>query len=109
VFAMPWRERLGGLDVEGLGMVFLEAAACGLPVIAGRSGGSTDAVIDGENGLLVDGDSVEAVASAVADLLCDPARAAAMGERGRAWVAEAWSWESTVADLERMLGWNELG
>jgi phosphatidylinositol alpha-1,6-mannosyltransferase len=105
VFAMPCRERLGGLDVEGLGMVFLEAAACGLPVVAGRSGGSTDALIDGDTGVLVDGRSVEAVAAAVAGLLSDPARAAAMGERGRAWVSDVWSWESTVADLERMLGW----
>lgn len=109
VFAMPCRERLGGLDIEGLGMVFLEAAACGLPVVAGRSGGSPDAVLDGESGLLVDGRSVDAVAAAVSDLLSDPVRAAAMGERGRAWVSEAWTWERTVADLTRMLDWSGEG
>jgi phosphatidylinositol alpha-1,6-mannosyltransferase len=97
VFAMPCRERLGGLDIEGLGMVFLEAAACGLPVVAGRSGGSVDAVRDGETGLLVDGGDVGSVADAVAALLADHARAAAMGERGRAWVREEWSWEATLA------------
>ncbi len=107
VFAMPCRERLGGLDVEGLGMVFLEAAACGLPVVAGRSGGSPEAVLDGESGLLVDGRSVDAVADAVAGLLADPVRAAAMGERGRRWVSNAWSWESTLADLCRMLEWDQ--
>jgi phosphatidylinositol alpha-1,6-mannosyltransferase len=106
VFAMPCRERLGGLDVEGLGMVFLEAAACGLAVVAGRSGGSPDAILDGESGLLVDGRSTTAVAAAVAELLTDRARATAMGERGRAWVSEAWSWDHTVADLLRMLEWD---
>lgn len=105
VFAMPCRERLGGLDVEGLGMVFLEAAACGLPVIAGRSGGSVDAVIDGETGVLVDGESTYAIASSVVELLTDSSRAAAMGERGRAWVSDEWSWDATVATFERMLEW----
>jgi phosphatidylinositol alpha-1,6-mannosyltransferase len=107
VFAMPCRARLGGLDVEGLGMVFLEAAACGLPVVVGRSGGAPDAVIDGDTGVLVDGESVQAVAAAVIDLLKDPARAAAMGERGRAWVGQAWSWQATVADFTRMLEWDQ--
>jgi phosphatidylinositol alpha-1,6-mannosyltransferase len=107
VFAMPCRERLGGLDVEGLGMVFLEAAACGLPVVVGRSGGSTDAVIDGETGVLVNGQSVDAIASAVSGLLDDPVRAMAMGQRGREWVERAWSWEATVADLIRMLEWTQ--
>jgi phosphatidylinositol alpha-1,6-mannosyltransferase len=96
VFAMPCRERLNGLDVEGLGMVFLEAAACGLPVVAGRSGGSTDAVVDGESGVLVDGNAPSEVAAAVSDVLTDPARAAQMGERGRAWAAESWSWDSVL-------------
>lgn len=105
VFAMPCRQRLHGLDVEGLGMVFLEAAACGLPVVAGRSGGSTDAVIDGETGVLVDGSDVSEVAAAVADLLLDPNRAAAWGARGREWVTEQWTWPATADRLEQMLEW----
>ncbi len=105
VFAMPCRERLGGLDVEGLGMVFLEAAACGLPVVAGRSGGSVDAVIDGETGLLVDGRDVGGVATAIADLLLEAPKAAAMGVRGCEWVAKEWTWEATTSRLKEMLGW----
>jgi phosphatidyl-myo-inositol dimannoside synthase len=103
VFAMPCRSRLRGIDVEGLGMVFLEAAACGLPVVAGASGGSVDAVLDGETGLLVDGRSVEAVAAAVGGLLADPLYAAAMGERGRDWVDTAWSWTATVEAFAAMM------
>jgi phosphatidylinositol alpha-1,6-mannosyltransferase len=103
VFAMPCRERLGGLDVEGLGMVFLEAAGCGLPVVAGTSGGSVDAIRPGETGILVSGQSVAEVATAVGDLLSDPIRAAAMGANGRQWVSEAWSWEQTVRDFTSYL------
>jgi phosphatidylinositol alpha-1,6-mannosyltransferase len=99
VFAMPCRDRLRGLDVEGLGMVFLEAAACGLPVVAGRSGGSADALIDGETGVLVGGTLPGLVATAVADLLTDPSRAAEMGRRGKAWVAEHWTWDHVVGEL----------
>jgi phosphatidylinositol alpha-1,6-mannosyltransferase len=102
VFAMPCRTRLGGLDVEGLGIVYLEAAACGLPVVAGRSGGAPDAVRDGETGTIVDGASVEQVAAAVVGLLTQPEAAAAMGECGRAWVSDEWSWDRSV---ERLRGW----
>ena len=103
VFAMPCRTRLGGLDVEGLGIVFLEAAACGLPVVAGDSGGAPDAVDDGVTGDVVDGRSVPGVAGAVAGLLADPERAAAMGERGRDWVQHRWSWEGSVTTLSELL------
>jgi phosphatidylinositol alpha-1,6-mannosyltransferase len=106
VFAMPCRERLAGLDVEGLGMVFLEAAACGLPVVAGTSGGSVDALIDGESGLLVDGRNVGDVAQAVADMLLDKPRADAMGARGREWVMRNWTWEATTSRLKTMLLWS---
>jgi phosphatidyl-myo-inositol dimannoside synthase len=105
LFAMPCRERLGGLDIEGLGMVFLEAAACGLPVVAGASGGSPDAVLPGRTGLVVDGASPEEVAHAVAGLLTDRDRAAALGRRGREWVLAEWTWERTVDDLTGMLDW----
>ncbi|HTW18980.1 MAG TPA: glycosyltransferase family 4 protein [Mycobacteriales bacterium] len=104
VFAMPCRERAAGFDIEGLGMVFLEAAACGLPVVVGRSGGSVDAVLDGQTGELVDGTSPGEVAESVAGLLADPVRAGAMGDRGRAWVRDAWSWETTVAAFSAMVG-----
>jgi phosphatidylinositol alpha-1,6-mannosyltransferase len=103
VFAMPCRTRLGGLDVEGLGMVFLEAAACGLPVVAGDSGGAPDAVLDGESGYVVDGDSVPAVAERLVALLAQPQVARRMGERGRTWVGEQWSWNKTVETLEQLL------
>lgn len=102
VFAMPGRTRLGGLDVEGLGMVYLEAAACGLPVVAGRGGGVPDAVRDGETGVVVDGASADAVATAIAELLADPVRAKAMGTLGREWVEREWSWDRSV---ELLRGW----
>ncbi|MGY1713926.1 glycosyltransferase family 4 protein [Geodermatophilus sp. SYSU D01106] len=104
VFAMPCRTRRGGLDVEGLGMVYLEAAACGLPVVAGTSGGAPEAVLDGESGTVVrDPRSPEAVAAAVTALLDDPARARAMGAAGRAWVERRWSWTTIAADLAALL------
>jgi len=103
VFAMPCRTRLGGVDVEGLGMVYLEAAACGLPVVAGRSGGAPDAVRDGDTGVVVDGASVPAVADAISALLSDRAGASAMGARGREWVEREWSWDRSVDSLREWL------
>ncbi|HLM04799.1 MAG TPA: glycosyltransferase family 4 protein [Blastococcus sp.] len=102
VFAMPCRTRRAGLDVEGLGMVFLEAAACGRPVVAGTSGGAPETVREGVTGHVVDPRSPAAVAATVADLLDDPDRARAMGAAGRSWVEERWSWTTiagTFADL----------
>ncbi len=104
VFAMPCRTRRGGLDVEGLGMVYLEAAACGLPVVAGTSGGAPEAVRDGETGTVVgEPRSPEAVAAAVTALLGDPARARAMGAAGRAWVERRWSWTTIAATFGDLL------
>lgn len=103
VFAMPCRTRRGGLDVEGLGMVFLEAAACGRPVVAGTSGGAPEAVQDGVTGHVVDPRSPGAVADALSGLLDDPERARAMGTAGRAWVETRWSWTSIAADLAGLL------
>ena len=97
VFAMPCRTRRGGLDVEGLGMVYLEAAACGRPVVAGTSGGAPETVQEGVTGHVVDPRSATAVATTLADLLDDPARARAMGAAGRAWVEQSWSW-ATIAE-----------
>ncbi|SSC21764.1 phosphatidylinositol alpha-1,6-mannosyltransferase, partial [Klenkia terrae] len=103
VFAMPCRTRRAGLDVEGLGMVYLEAAACGRPVVAGTSGGAPEAVQDGVTGHVVDPRSPTAVAAAVTGLLDDPARAAAMGAAGRAWVEQRWSWDTIGASFAALL------
>ncbi|HEY0537239.1 MAG TPA: glycosyltransferase family 4 protein [Actinoallomurus sp.] len=92
VFAMPCRTRRRGLDVEGLGIVYLEASAAGLPVIAGDSGGAPDAVLPGESGVVVDGRSVAAVAESVVALLGNPVGAAAMGAKGRSWIEREWRW-----------------
>ncbi|GAA2309484.1 glycosyltransferase family 4 protein [Actinomadura luteofluorescens] len=103
VFAMPCRTRRRGLDVEGLGIVYLEASATGLPVVAGDSGGAPDAVLDGETGLVVPGRSVPDIAEAVAGFLADPDRARAMGEKGRAWVEREWRWDVQTARLGKLL------
>ena len=103
VFAMPCRTRGGGLDVEGLGIVYLEASATGVPVVAGRSGGAPESVRDGETGVVVDGEDVAAIATAVGDLLTDRARAAAMGAAGRRWVVEDWQWTTKARRLGELL------
>lgn len=103
VFAMPCRTRGAGLDVEGLGIVFLEASATGVPVIAGRSGGAPETVRHNKTGLVVDGRSVNQVADAVAELLADPDRAAAMGAAGRDWVTAHWQWDKLAARMAELL------
>jgi phosphatidyl-myo-inositol dimannoside synthase len=103
VFAMPCRTRRGGLDVEGLGIVYLEASAAGLPVIGGDSGGAPDAIADGESGYVVPGRDVAALAARVTELLSDPAKARAMGEKGRAWVEHDWSWDQAAARLRAII------
>ncbi|MBY8876530.1 glycosyltransferase family 4 protein [Actinacidiphila acidipaludis] len=103
VFAMPCRTRRGGLDVEGLGIVYLEASATGLPVVAGDSGGAPDAVLDGETGWVVPGGSPEQAAERVLTLLRDPELRRAMGERGRDWVERAWRWDLLATRLKSLL------
>ncbi|HEX6452318.1 MAG TPA: glycosyltransferase family 4 protein [Trebonia sp.] len=103
VFAMPCRTRRGGLDVEGLGIVYLEASAAGLPVIGGDSGGAPDAIAEGESGYVVPGRDVAALAARVTELLSDPAKARAMGEKGRAWVERDWSWDQAAARLRAII------
>jgi phosphatidylinositol alpha-1,6-mannosyltransferase len=101
VFAMPCRTRRAGLDVEGLGIVYLEASATGLPVIGGDSGGAPDAILDGETGYVVTG--AAGTAARISELLGDPARARAMGEKGQAWVDREWREELPAARLAAML------
>ncbi len=103
VFAMPCRTRRGGLDVEGLGIVYLEASATGLPVVAGDSGGAPDAVLDGETGWVVRGGAPEDAADRIVALLQDPALRRRMGERGRAWVEERWRWDLLADRLRELL------
>lgn len=103
IFAMPSRSRLMGLEVEGLGIVYLEASACGLPVIAGKSGGAPDAVIDGTTGLVVDGTNNDEIAQAAIALLSDPSKAQQMGAAGRQWITDEWRWEIWAQKFESLL------
>lgn len=107
VFAMPCRTRRGGLDVEGLGIVYLEASATGLPVVAGDSGGAPDAVLDGETGWVVHGGPPEVAAAESAErvvaLLQDAELRQRMGERGREWVEEKWRWDQLASRLRSLL------
>jgi phosphatidyl-myo-inositol dimannoside synthase len=106
IFAMPCRTRRAGLDVEGLGIVYLEASATGLPVIGGDSGGAPDAILDGETGYVVPGRDTGVLASRLAQLLADPAGAAAMGDKGQAWIEREWTWDLVTERLQHILAGN---
>ena len=93
VFAMPSRSRFRGLEVEGLGIVYLEASSCGLPVIAGSSGGAPDAVIEGVTGVVVDGLDSAAIAVAAIEMLQNLSKSVAMGASGREWIIQNWRWQ----------------
>jgi phosphatidyl-myo-inositol dimannoside synthase len=103
VFAMPCRTRKGGLEPEALGIVFLEAQACGHPVLVGDSGGAPETVLHGETGYIVDPFNPVGIAARAADLLGDLDRVRLMGEKGRAWVEREWSWEESVSTLRELL------
>lgn len=102
VFAMPARTRGWGLDVEGLGIVYLEAQACGVPVLAGDSGGAPETVTP-ETGVVVDGRDTEAIAAELAGLLADPGRRTRMGEEGRRFVEKHFAWQELGDRLFRVL------
>ncbi|SFB36556.1 phosphatidylinositol alpha-1,6-mannosyltransferase [Amycolatopsis marina] len=103
VFAMPARTRGKGLDVEGLGIVYLEASACGLPVVAGKSGGAPETVLDEVTGHVVDGRRLDQLVDTLSPLLADPVRAHRMGEAGREWVSRHWRWDVLAGSLSTML------
>ena len=103
IFAMPSRSRFFGLEVEGLGIVYLEASACGLPVIAGASGGAPDALIDGTTGVVVDGLDSAAIAVAAINLLNNPAQARLMGQAGRRWIVEKWRWQIWADAFKKLI------
>ena len=103
LFAMPSRSRFFGLEVEGLGIVYLEASACGIPVVAGKSGGAPDAVIEGVTGLCVDGTDINQIANAVIDICGDAKRASNMGAAGRNWIVDQWRWEIWSKEFNSLL------
>jgi len=99
-FAMPNRS-IGG-DTEGFGMVFIEAAACGIPVVAGLDGGTGDAVVQNATGYRIDGASVDEIAGALRRLLDDDALARGMGARGYARAQAEFSWDSVAEKTRRL-------
>ena len=98
-FAMCCRDRWAGLEAEGFGIVFLEAAACGVPAVAGRSGGAHEAVVDGETGFVVEPRDVHAVRVALARLCDDPEPRSRMGRAARERAVAEYAYDSLVARL----------
>lgn len=94
VFIMPNRQI--GADIEGFGMVFLEAGAAGKPVIGGKSGGTGEAIKESVTGLRVNGESIEEIAGSVINLLTDQEKALVMGQCGQQWAETEFAWESIV-------------
>ena len=103
IFAMPSRSRLMGLEVEGLGIVYLEASSCGLPVLAGDSGGAPDALVQNETGLVVNGTDDQQIAKAAIKLLTNIELSKKMGLAGRQWIIDNWRWEIWSKDFEKLL------
>jgi phosphatidylinositol alpha-1,6-mannosyltransferase len=102
IFAMPSRSRLAGLEVEGLGIVYLEASSCGLPVLGGDSGGAPDAVLPGVTGLVVNGRDAHAVAVGAIKLLESDRKA--MGTAGRKWALDTWDWDIWATKFVALCG-----
>lgn len=100
LFIMPNREVVETTDsIEGFGIVFLEASSCGKTVIAGKSGGTSEAVLEGISGFLVDPDDEVALAEKIINLLSNPSMRKEIGEKGRAWVKDTFSWEKSALQV----------
>jgi phosphatidylinositol alpha-1,6-mannosyltransferase len=102
-FALPVRTRLGGLDPEGLGLAALEAAACGLPVLVGRSGGAPETVRHGHTGYVVAPDDPYELSARISGLLADPQHARELGAAGRVFVGERYGAEQARRVLRAAL------
>ena len=101
IFAMPSRSRLFGLEVEGLGIVYLEASACGLPVLVGDSGGAPDAVQDGITGSVVNGNRTRKIAREIVKIL--NGKPTAMGGMGREWALSYWTWHNWANRFQKLI------
>ncbi len=103
VFALPTHTRRWGVDIEGLGIVFLEASAAGVPILVGDSGGSVDAVRDRETGNLI-GTNPEAIAAEIVELAHNETRRREMGAHGRQWMVDEWQWADRATSVSGILG-----
>jgi len=108
VFVMPSREIEAGGHIEGFGIVYLEANACGRPVIGGRSGGVVEAIREGETGLLVDPSNPRELAEKVLYLLSHPREAEALGGQGLHWVRQTFNWDRYTEEAYRLLSGEDL-
>lgn len=103
VFAMPCRTRMANWDVEGLGIVYLEASATGLPVVAGDSGGAPEAVIPGKTGYVVGGRDSKMLIKQLIALLSDENLRVELGQNGRDWVCKDWTWDQAYQEVQTLL------
>jgi phosphatidylinositol alpha-1,6-mannosyltransferase len=103
VFVMPSRAQLDRCDVEGFGLVYLEANACAKPVVAGRSGGISDAVVDGVTGFLVNPEAPEDIAGALARILDDDELGRRLGEQGRSRVVREFGWPRVAMRIQSIV------
>ena len=101
VFVTPSRN--APPSVEGFGIVFLEANACGKPVIGARTGGIPDAIVDGQTGRLVEADAPDELARTILEILGDPSLSQSLGEQGRQRVLESGTWDHVHDTLYRAL------
>ena len=103
VFAMPCRTRWFGLEPEAFGIVFLEASACGLPVLVGDSGGAQETVIHGETGYVMETEDSRILADRILQLIENYEQRREMGTQGRRWVDDHWTWQSSLHSLRASL------